>query len=178
MKRELSLAFGIFLGGLASVGGCSLLLQIFGIIDSFVFERGLFNDIVLVITASTMMGALAFGGPIILWDAIQKYPETPKTVCLCGSVCFKDDFELANEEFTLDGWIVVQPGVFKHADFHGGDLTHKKEMLDALHKEKILQSDLVFVINPEGYIGESTKSEIEFAEKNKIEIQYLEGDWL
>ena len=49
-------------------------------------------------------------------------------------------------------------------------------MLDDLHKVKISMSNLVFIINKNGYIGESTKSEIEYAEKAGKQIVYLEDN--
>ena len=49
-----------------------------------------------------------------------------------------------------------------------------KEMLDDMHKRKIDMADEIFVINKNGYIGSSTKSEIEYATKTNKEINYLE----
>ena len=55
-----------------------------------------------------------------------------------------------------------------------GTLTKTKEMLDDMHKRKIDMSDEIFVINVGGYIGESTKSEIDYAIKNNKKVNYLE----
>ena len=49
-----------------------------------------------------------------------------------------------------------------------------KEMLDDMHKRKIDMADSIYVINVGGYIGESTRSEIEYAKKNGKEVHYLE----
>ena len=49
-----------------------------------------------------------------------------------------------------------------------------KEMLDELHKRKIDLADEVFVLNVGGYIGESTRSEIEYAQEHQKKIRYLE----
>ena len=49
-----------------------------------------------------------------------------------------------------------------------------KKMLDEMHKQKIDMSDEIYVINVGGYIGESTKSEIEYAKRNGKKINYLE----
>ncbi len=55
-----------------------------------------------------------------------------------------------------------------------GTLTKTKEMLDDMHKRKIDMADSIYVINVGGYIGDSTRSEIEYAkEQNKV-IEYLE----
>ena len=48
-------------------------------------------------------------------------------------------------------------------------------MLDEMHKQKIDMSDEIYVINVGGYIGESTKSEMEYAKKNGKKISYLEN---
>lgn len=94
-------------------------------------------------------------------------------VTLCGSTRFKEDFERVNRELTLAGDIILSPGVFGHA---GDTFTEdQKEMLDELHKQKIDMSDAIFVINKGGYIGDSTRSEIEYAKKTGKLITYLEG---
>ena len=49
-----------------------------------------------------------------------------------------------------------------------------KKMLDKMHKQKIDMSDEILVINLDGYIGDSTKSEIEYALKNGKNVMYLE----
>lgn len=41
-----------------------------------------------------------------------------------------------------------------------------KAMLDDMHKRKIDMADAIYVINVGGYIGESTRSEIEYAKKH------------
>ena len=57
-----------------------------------------------------------------------------------------------------------------------GTLTKTKEMLDDMHKRKIDMADEIYVINVGGYIGESTKSEIEYAKKHGKKVNYLEQD--
>ena len=50
-----------------------------------------------------------------------------------------------------------------------------KKMLDEMHKQKIDMSNEIYVINFGGYIGESTKSEIEYAKSKEKKISYLEN---
>lgn len=101
-----------------------------------------------------------------------KIIKTPK-VCLCGSTRFKEIFFEIAKEFTLKGYIVTMPGVFVH---RGDTINEKdKERLDEIHKAKIVDADEIFIINKDGYIGESTKSEIEWAEKLGKKIIYLES---
>ena len=55
-----------------------------------------------------------------------------------------------------------------------GTLTKTKEMLDDMHKRRIDMSDEIFVINVGGYIGDSTRSEIEYAKEQGKKVNYLE----
>lgn len=97
-------------------------------------------------------------------------------VTLCGSVRFKADFERANERLTLAGFIVLSVGCFDHAWLHqpenNGELN--KDGLDGLHKDKISMSDIVYVLNPGGYIGKSTRSEIDYAHSIGVPVFYME----
>ena len=99
----------------------------------------------------------------------------PKIICLCGSTKFKQEFIEANFHETMKGHIVLSVGWFSHAD---GDIytptPDEKIALDELHKRKIDLADEVFVINIDGYIGESTRSEIEYAKAQGKPIKYLE----
>ena len=57
------------------------------------------------------------------------------------------------------------------------EIVFHKELLDRLHKDKIEISRAVFVVDVDGYIGESTASEIKHAEDRKIPIYYYsKGD--
>lgn len=93
-------------------------------------------------------------------------------ITLCGSTRFKDDFERVNRELTLANNIVISVGCFGHA----GDVftEEQKIMLDEIHKRKIDLSDAIYVINKDGYIGESTKSEIQYAQDHGKQIFYME----
>ena len=91
-------------------------------------------------------------------------------ITLCGSTRFKDDFLYWNKRLTLAGAIILMPGVFAHS----GDKITKEEKvrLDQLHRRKITISDGIFVINKDGYIGDSTKQEIAFAEGLGVPVFY------
>ena len=104
-----------------------------------------------------------------------------KVITLCGSTKFKDAFLKAQKDLTLKGNIVISVGLFGHSgdsevwdNMDEGTLTKTKKMLDDMHKRKIDMADEIFVINVDGYIGESTKSEIEYAKKTGKKINYLE----
>jgi len=105
-----------------------------------------------------------------------------KVVTLCGSTRFKDEFMRVQKELTLKGNIVISVGLFGHSGdeevwegMDEGTLTKTKEMLDDMHKRKIDMADEIFVINVGGYIGDSTRSEIEYAKEHGKKVKYLEG---
>ena len=104
-----------------------------------------------------------------------------KVITLCGSTRFKDDFMRVQKELTLKGNIVISVGLFGHSGddevwdgMDEGTLSKTKEMLDDMHKRKIDMADEIFVINVGGYIGDSTRSEIEYAINNGKKVNYLE----
>lgn len=96
-----------------------------------------------------------------------------KVVTLCGSTRFKEQFMEVQKDLTLRGNIVISVGLFGHSGDNEVWTEGTKEMLDDMHKRKIDMADEIFVINVNGYIGESTKSEIEYAKMNNKPISYL-----
>ncbi len=109
-----------------------------------------------------------------LWDCapLLRVPPgdlRPTIVCLCGSTRFFSAFQEANLLETLAGRIVLTVGcdMKSEADLFA-DLTSEqqddiKHRLDALHLRKIDLADEILVLNVDGYIGESTQREIEYA---------------
>lgn len=103
----------------------------------------------------------------------------PTIVCLCGSTRFYDSFQEANYTLTMAGEIVLSVGFYPHAKAehgHGEGVGHdsqEKVALDELHKRKIDLADYVLVLNVDGYIGDSTRSEIEYAESIGRPVAYL-----
>lgn len=108
--------------------------------------------------------------------ATEAKAKTP-IVCLCGSTHFMDAFFDEGWRLTLEGKIVLSVGVWREGPTdHAGEWIGEevKHQLDELHKRKIDLADEVFVLNVGGYIGESTRSEIEYAEAHNKPVQYLE----
>ena len=104
-----------------------------------------------------------------------------KVITLCGSTRFKNEFLEVQKRLTLEGNIVVSVGLFGHSgdsevwdSMEEGTISKTKEMLDDMHKRKIDMSDGIYVINVGGYIGESTRSEIDYAKKHGKTVEYLE----
>ena len=108
---------------------------------------------------------------------VGNYP----VVTLCGSTRFKKEFFAAQKKLTLEGKIVISVGLFGHSGdeevwdgMDEGTLGKTKAMLDDMHKRKIDMADSIYVINMGGYIGDSTKSEIEYALAHGKAVEYLE----
>ena len=95
-----------------------------------------------------------------------------KVITLCGSTRFREDFERVNRELTLAGNIVISVGCFGHS---GDTFTdEQKIMLDDIHKRKIDMADGIYVINRDGYVGESTRSEIRYAYLHNKTVAFME----
>lgn len=97
----------------------------------------------------------------------------PKIVCLCGSTRFMHAFEQANLTETHKGNIVLSVGVNTKKDAEISLAKDTKIRLDELHKRKIDLADEIMVLNVGGYIGESTRSEIDYALQTGKPVRFL-----
>lgn len=110
---------------------------------------------------------------------IQKNQQKkPTVVCLCGSTRFSEAYQEMNLRETLAGNIVLSIGINTKSD---DDLIKAgwkidKEALDTLHLHKIDLADEVLILNVDGYVGESTRREIDYAELQGKRIRWLEPD--
>jgi len=96
-----------------------------------------------------------------------------KIITLCGSTKFRDEFIFEQKRLTLEGNIVITVGLFGHSGDEEVWSDNTKKMLDEMHKRKIDLADEIFVINVGGYVGSSTRSEIEYAIKTNKPVNYL-----
>lgn len=103
--------------------------------------------------------------------------ERPEIVCLCGSTKFVKFYDQEMLRLTLEGKIVLTIGTHneKLARKYADDFEGKKDMLDELHKRKIDLADRILVLNIGGYIGDSTRSEIEYANSIGKPVEYFEA---
>lgn len=136
-------------------------------------ERDIIGKVDLVLFPFSKFGKVKWGNIMI---------GNYKIVTLCGSTKFKKEFLKIQKKLTLLGYIVISVGLFGHSgdnevweNMDEGTLTKTKSMLDDMHKRKIDLSDMIYVINVGGYIGESTRSEIEYAKSTGKEVHYLES---
>lgn len=105
-------------------------------------------------------------------------------ICLCGSTRFTEQMLIKQWELTKAGnivlsWCALPDSYFQTENrFHIGDQEGVKEIVDEVHKRKIDLSDEVYVLNIEGYIGESTTSEVKYALDNKKPVKWHEPNYM
>jgi hypothetical protein len=99
----------------------------------------------------------------------------PTVVCLCGSTRFRKDYEVVGVAEALAGHIVISCQLFQDGAGDGWKNIGEdmKATLDELHKRKIDLADEIVVIDRDGYVGESTRGEIEYAQAQGRRIRYM-----
>jgi len=102
--------------------------------------------------------------------------EMPTIVCLCGSTRFSEAYREANLRETLAGRIVLSIGCEWHGDQALGLTEADKERLDELHLKKVELADEILVLNIGGYVGDSTRREIEYAKSQGKRVRYLSDE--
>jgi hypothetical protein len=94
-----------------------------------------------------------------------------KVITLCGSTRFKRQFREMEAALTLQGHVVISLGFFEQSD--NIPVTPEQALLfERIHRRKIDLADEMFVIDPDGYIGESTRSEIAYAMAKGKAVRY------
>ena len=107
----------------------------------------------------------------------------PKVIVICGSTRFADLHSIAKWNFEKAGniclminylpmWYAKEQSL--KGFHHFAEQAEVKELLDELHLRKIDLSDEIFVINKDGYIGKSTRAEIDYAKAKGKPVRYLE----
>lgn len=103
-------------------------------------------------------------------------------ITLCGSTRFREAFSDWNIILTLGGHLVYGLGGFGREITDVGKPVEnilvndeQKRRLDLIHLAKISESDAVVILNVDGYVGESTRRELEWAKMHKKEVYYLEN---
>ena len=97
-----------------------------------------------------------------------------KKIVLCGSTKFIRAFGEWNSRLTMKGNLVYSVAVVTTGNAMENT---QKVLLDYVHMKKIEASDVVFVLDVGGYIGESTGREIELAKALGKEILYLSKEY-
>ncbi|GEP40224.1 hypothetical protein NPS01_38870 [Nocardioides psychrotolerans] len=112
----------------------------------------------------------------------QQTPQTAavgeaKVITLCGSTQFEAEFAEVNQRLTMEGCVVISLGMFGLPNLpdydwaaDGSDL---RARLGRVHFQKIRMADEVSIVDQGGYVGESTRREIAYAESLGKPVRYL-----
>lgn len=95
-----------------------------------------------------------------------------KVITICGSMRYSKEMMKIAEELELkQGYAVIQCVYNIDGQRNEGV---DASILDKIHRKKIDISDAIYVVNIDGYIGNSTKNEIEYAKNKGKEVIYHE----
>lgn len=127
-------------------------------------------------TRARILSQIAAAAPAAPGPRRQQSRGVPPVVCLCGSTRFADEFNRQRKRLTYDGQIVLSIEIIT-TQARADDPQHAdpalKARLDELHLRKIDLADYILVLNVGGYIGESTRSEIAYAQAHGKPVRYL-----
>ena len=108
---------------------------------------------------------------------VQPPEADGKVVTLCGSTRFEAEFAEVNQRLTMEGCVVLSLGMFRLPDLPGHDWaadgSDLRARLGRVHFQKIRMADEVYVVDPGGYVGESARREIAYAESLGKPVRYL-----
>lgn len=99
--------------------------------------------------------------------------EERKIITVLGSTQFRKEIQKWALERTLDNHELILFAPFAKEEIP--NLEHFRKELEIQHFQKIRMADEVFVFNKNGYLGDSTKLEIKYAEQIGKIIHYLES---
>lgn len=96
-----------------------------------------------------------------------------KVITLCGSMKYKKEMMIVAQKMALEGNCILTP---TYPAIDNIEITEEQyEYLKEAHFKRIENSDAIFVVNVDNYIGKSTNLEIEYAKKLGKEIMYYTG---
>lgn len=100
-----------------------------------------------------------------------------KVITLCGSTKFAAEFAAVNQRLTMEGCVVISLGMFSLPDLPeydwAADSSGHKARLAYVHLQKIRMADEVYIVDPGGYVGDSTRREIAYAQSLGKPVRYL-----
>ena len=115
--------------------------------------------------------------PVEDQQAPQGAEGEARVITLCGSTRFEAEFAEVNQRLTMDGCVVISLGMFSLPDLPDYDWSvdpsDLKGRLGGIHLQKIRMADEVFIVDPGGYVGESTRREIAYATSLGKPVRYL-----
>ncbi|GAB3772484.1 hypothetical protein GCM10027600_32340 [Nocardioides ginsengisegetis] len=98
-------------------------------------------------------------------------PDEFTVITLCGSMRFREEFARLDAELTLAGHVVLTPTALDPSTELSSE---DRERLGRVHLQKIAMADEVLVVNVGGYLGESTRRELEHARSRGLPVSFLE----
>jgi hypothetical protein len=96
-----------------------------------------------------------------------------KVVTLCGSMRFQNEMMEIAEKLAREGECVLTPVYMVMKDCEISE--EEVERLKLEQFKRIELADEIFVVDVDGYVGESTMAEIEFAERNGKMVRWMES---
>ncbi len=113
-------------------------------------------------------------------DTVRLLPAKPEVIVLCGSSRFVAEMAMIAWGLERDEGIITMglhllPSDYTECEDHLAEFEGAAEKLDELHWRKIDLANRIFVVNIGGYIGDSTRQEIEYAERTGKRVTYLEA---
>lgn len=104
-------------------------------------------------------------------DEPRRAADEFTVVTLCGSTRFREEFGRLDTALTLAGHVVLAPAALDPCT----QLTEEdRARLGRIHLQKVAMADAVLVVNVGGYIGASTRREIDHARSLGIRVDFLE----
>ena len=121
-------------------------------------------------------------GSLVYKKSLKSAEGDAKVITLCGSTKFEAEFAEVNQRLTMEGCVVISLGMFSLPDLPDYDWTvdssDLKGRLGGVHFQKIRMADEVYIVDPGGYVGESTRREIAYAESLGKPVRYLSRERL
>ncbi len=95
-------------------------------------------------------------------------------VAMIGSSRFKQEYHDEGKRLTLEGNLVIPLCLYRDTDYADACVPKNKKLLREICNQKIRLCDKVFVVNPNGYIGTTTRETIGYAKSLNKTILYME----
>ena len=117
--------------------------------------------------------AVSIMSRILKQASIESEINRIPVITICGSYKFEEVMKDVARNFMEDGCIVFLPMRLEYSDTSKYAATVSADEIHNRHNQKMLMSDFIYVVNPEGYVGKHTLREIMFAKDHNIPIKYL-----
>lgn len=98
-----------------------------------------------------------------------------KTVTICGSMRFSEEMKRIAIELEMQYGFNMLQCTYNPQKIIISDV--EKDAIVSAHLKKIDLSDAIYVLDVDGYIGESVKEEIEYAKSKRKEVIFHTQFW-